>query len=58
MDDDFLKYLPRTEWSHPESVAGFIWKLRKRQMDYDEFFQELCKFVIIFYGFFLNAFYA
>lgn len=45
MNDDYLKYLPRTEWSHPESVAGYIWKLRKRHMDYDEFFQIICKYV-------------
>ncbi|XP_065933495.1 uncharacterized protein [Magallana gigas] len=44
MNDDYLKYLPRTEWSHPESVAGYIWKLRKRHMDYDEFFQIICKY--------------
>ncbi|XP_062602116.1 uncharacterized protein LOC134263747 [Saccostrea cucullata] len=44
MDEDYIKYLPRTEWSHPESVAGYVWKLRKRQIDYDEFFQTLCTY--------------
>ncbi|KAK3099611.1 hypothetical protein FSP39_007024 [Pinctada imbricata] len=43
-DDDYMKHLPRTEWSHQESVAGYLWKLRKRDMDYDELFQLMASY--------------
>ncbi|XP_060078850.1 uncharacterized protein LOC132558320 [Ylistrum balloti] len=43
LDDDYIRDLPRSTWSHAESTAMYLWKLRRREIDYDELFHILCK---------------
>ncbi|XP_021360266.1 uncharacterized protein LOC110454848 isoform X2 [Mizuhopecten yessoensis] len=43
LDDDYIRDLPRSTWSHAESTAMYLWKLRRREIDYDELFHVLCK---------------
>ncbi|XP_052077218.1 uncharacterized protein LOC127715238 isoform X2 [Mytilus californianus] len=43
LEDDYVRYLPRTEWTTDDSTASYLWKLRRRTMDYDELFHVLCE---------------
>ncbi|XP_063415448.1 uncharacterized protein LOC134697235 isoform X2 [Mytilus trossulus] len=43
LEDDYVRHLPRTEWTTDDSTASYLWKLRRRTMDYDELFHVLCE---------------